>query len=179
MHTLYLIYSSLLILLIADLLFMFLNFKYSFYMQIKEREAMYDRSRRRELNNEVYNEYGFWRVFIKGFIYYGWFVLGFFTQYWPYHLGIFLFNFFQESRTRGKIIISKFSYFLKLSAYLFVYLSVIYSILNLWNKTEDVSLYGEELWTSLLARGRLRPLSPRRCNAKQLPGLTNDHSVTR
>lgn len=100
-------------------------------MQIKEREAMYNRVKRSEVNNEIKHEYGFWRVFIKGFVYYGWFVLGFFTHYWPYHLGIFLFNFIQETRSRGIIIVTEFSYFLKLSAYLFVYLSIIYSILKL------------------------------------------------
>lgn len=100
-------------------------------MFIKEREAMYDHTHRKDLNLEIYNEYGFWRVFIKGFLYYVWFIMGFFTQYWPYHLCIFIFNFFQESRSRGIIIVTEFSYILKLCAYLFVYLSIIYSILKL------------------------------------------------
>lgn len=117
--------------LVADLLYMCLNFKYSYYMQIKEREAMYDHTNKIELNEKVYNEYGFWRVLVKGFVYYAWFAIGFFTQYWPYHLGIFIFNFLQETKSRGEILISEFSYFLKLFAYLFVYLSIIYSILNL------------------------------------------------
>lgn len=125
------IYFCLLVPLIADLIFMIFNFRYSYYMQIKEREAMYDQKNKNKVNTEVYDEYGFWRVLIKGFIYYGWFVLGFFTQYWPFHIGIFIFNFLQETRSRGIILITEFSYFLKLCAYLFVYLSIIYSILNL------------------------------------------------
>lgn len=118
--------------LLSDLIYMFLNFKYSYYIQTKERQSMYSQPEfRDEINTEIYNEYGFLRVFIKGFIYYGWFAMGFFTHYWPYHICIFLFNLYQETKYRGVVLISEFSFFVKLSAYLFVYLSIIYSILKL------------------------------------------------
>lgn len=132
MHIANWIYLGFTVVLLSDVLYMFLNFQYSYHMYKVERESMYsygDPIIKRRLDGFLVSEYGFGRIFIKGVIYYIWFILGFFLQYWYLHVGIFLFNYMQEMIYRGNLNVPEFSYFLKLSAYLVVYLAIIHQLI--------------------------------------------------
>lgn len=117
-------YTVLLGILLGDLLYMVANFKYSFYMCLKEREASHittDIQARKKLNDEIYAEYGMFRFLVKTYIYTLWFIFGFFTQFWVWHLGIFIFNYLQEINIQGKLKFTKVFFIAKLFAYLSLY----------------------------------------------------------
>lgn len=132
MHIAQWIYLALSAILLSDVLFMVFNFEYSYEMHKIERESMFAHGNpklKRRIDLILFSEYGFFRIFIKGFIYYVWFALGFFLQFWYLHIGIFIFNYLQEMVIRDKLNVPVSSYFLKLTAYFVLYLGIIHQLI--------------------------------------------------
>lgn len=118
--------------LMADTIFMILHFDFSYMMHNREREAMYskDKEERNLLYDDLFYQYGFLRSLIKSLIYYSWYLMGFFTPYWIYHIVIFILNYIQSVTYQNQLKISEFSFGLKLSAYFYVYLSILSKLAN-------------------------------------------------
>ena len=127
------IYLGCATLLLADALFMLFNFKYSYNVYLKERKIHHINTTTEErsvLNDEHFNEMGLYRSLVKIFVYWFWFIAGFFTFLWPIHCSVFLINLISELSVGGKINISTFSFFFKLFLYLSVYLTTIITLLT-------------------------------------------------
>lgn len=132
MHTFTLIYIFFLFLQLIDIIYVIYNFKYSYFMNNKEREATnqdIDASERRSINYSIIDEYGLIRAFIRTIGYYFWFVAGFFTPFWGFHVGLLAFNYLHEFFNGGQIKISEFSFGFKVVMYLLLYLLIIQSFI--------------------------------------------------
>lgn len=82
---------------------------------------------RRNINYGIIDEYGLVRGFIRTIGYYFWFVAGFFTPFWIFHVGLFIFNYFHELFNGNQLEMTKFSFGFKVVVYLLLHLLIILS----------------------------------------------------
>lgn len=127
------IYLGCATLLLADTLFMLFNFKYSHQVYMQERGTHVKEVPKEERKircDILFEELGLYRSIVKTYIYWFWFIAGFFTVAWAIHLMLFIVNLLHEISLNARVNISTFSFFFKLFLYLSVYLTTIITLLT-------------------------------------------------
>lgn len=131
MPTIQIIYLIIGVFMFFEWLYMIFNFNYCYEIFLKERKSYNIKTpniERKILNIEIVEEIGSLRAMIRTFGYILWFILGFFTPIWSYHLLLFIFNNLHERFDGFKANISKISFIFKLFAFGFIYLISLYKL---------------------------------------------------
>jgi len=135
MHTAFNVgYTSLLVVILIEILYVIFNFDYSYNMAMKERESILPETsaeRKNQLSILIFKQYGLFRLLIRSYIYYLWFFGGFFAGFWIHHTSLLIFNIIYERIVGRSYYIPELLFCIKILVCFFVYLLILIKICGL------------------------------------------------